>query len=129
MGRRGLLLLAALAVLAVNLIVAAAFLPGPSPPPDASPAERTYVLRCATCHGTTGAGSWRAFIFLIRPGDLADAGHMATVSDQYLFDIIKHGGAPLGKPGMPSFAFHLSDREIGELVGYTRSLSADRGSR
>ncbi|MFQ5829922.1 MAG: c-type cytochrome [Candidatus Methylomirabilia bacterium] len=125
MGRGGLLLLAALGVIAVNVIVAAAFLPRPSPSPDASPAERNYFLRCVTCHGTTGEGSWRATIFLIRPGNLAVPHRMATVSDQYLFDIIKHGGASLGRPGMPSFAFHLPDSEIEELVAYVRSLSSE----
>lgn len=125
MGRRGLLLLAALAALAGKMLVAAAFLPTPSPPPDASPAERNYFLRCVTCHGTTGEGSWRATIFLVRPGNPADPHRMATVSDQYLFDIIKHGGASLGRPGMPSFAFHLPDSEIEELVAYVRSLSSE----
>lgn len=124
MGRRGLLVLAALGVVAVNVIVVIAFLPDPAPPPNASPVERLYFLHCVTCHGTRGTGSWRATFFLMRPGNLADVRRMATLPDQYLFDLVKHGGAPLGKPGMPGFGFHLSDAEIRELVAYVRGLSA-----
>ncbi len=117
-------MLAALGVIAVNAVVVVAFLPDPAPPPNASPGQRLYYLRCVTCHGIHGTGSWRATLFLIRPGNLADRRRMAALPDQYLFDIIKHGGAPLGKPGMPSFGFHLSEAEIRELVAYIRTLSA-----
>ncbi|MFQ5899111.1 MAG: c-type cytochrome [Candidatus Methylomirabilia bacterium] len=123
MRRRGLLLLAALGVIAANVIVVAAFLPPPSAPPNASRAERLYFLRCATCHGPRGEGSWRSTLFLVRPGNLADPDRMAGLPDQYLFDIIRHGGAPLGKPGMPSFSSHFSDGEIRELLIYVRTLS------
>ena len=51
---------------------------------------------------------------------------MTALPNQYLFDVIKHGGATIGKPGMPGFGFHLSDTEITELVRYVRSLAADR---
>jgi len=128
MGRRGLLIAAALGVIAANVIVFASFLPDPAPPPNASPAERQYFLRCVSCHGARGSGSWRATVFLIRPGNLADGRRMAKLPDQYLFDIIKHGGATIGKPGMPGFGFHLSDGEIRELVAYVRRLSASRTS-
>lgn len=124
MRRRALLLLGAVGVIAVNVIVVAAFLPDPAPPPNAPPAQQRYFLRCVSCHGTRGTGSWRATFFLIRPGNLADSRRMAALPDQYLFDIIKHGGATIGKPGMPGFGFHLSDAEIRELVAYVRSLSA-----
>ncbi len=128
MRRRELLVLAALGVIAVNAIVVVAFLPDAAPPPNASPGQGLYYLRCVTCHGARGTGSWRATLFLIRPGNLADSKRMVNLPDQYLFDIIKLGGAPLGKPGMPSFGFHLRDAEIKELVAYVRSLSAPKGS-
>ena len=123
MARRWLLLLAAVGVIALNAIVFATFWPPPTPPPNASRAQRLYFAHCVTCHGVRGNGSWRATLFLIRPGDLSDSRRMQGNSDQYLFEIIKHGGAPIGKPGMPAFGFHLSDAEIQDLVHFLRMLS------
>ena len=41
---------------------------------------------------------------------------------QYLFDIVKYGGAPIGRPGMPGFE-HLSDEDIAALIRYVRTLT------
>ena len=97
----------------------------PRPPAGASSAERLYLGLCATCHGDDGRGSWRAALFLIRPGNLAD-GNLDQRSDEYLFDIIKHGGSPIGRPGMPGFGATLSDAEIRDLVRYIRGLARPR---
>ncbi len=119
---RWILFLAALGVIVLNLVVLVAFWPQPAPPPDASPAQRLYFAHCVTCHGATGNGSWRATLFLIRPGDLSDPRRMGALSDEYLFDIIKQGGASIGKPGMPALGFHLSGPEIRDLVRFLRTL-------
>ncbi|MGH7341798.1 MAG: c-type cytochrome [Candidatus Rokuibacteriota bacterium] len=95
----------------------------PKMPAGASRAERVYLGLCGTCHGVDGRGSWRATWFFIRPGNLADSARMSQHSDQYLFDIIKHGGAPLGRPGMPAFGGSLSDDDISALVDYVTRLS------
>lgn len=96
----------------------------PAAPRGASRAERLYYGLCATCHGVDGRGSWRASLFLVRPGNLTDSGRMSSLSDQYLFDLIKYGGSPIGRPGMPAFGASLSDQEIRELVQYLRGLGA-----
>jgi mono/diheme cytochrome c family protein len=98
----------------------------PRPPAGASSAERLYLGLCSTCHGPDGRGSWRAALFLIRPGNLADETVVGRRSDEYLFDIIKHGGAPIGRPGMPGFGATLSDAEIQDLVRYVRGLARPR---
>jgi len=98
----------------------------PRVPPRAPQAERLYLGLCATCHGPDGRGSWRAALFLVRPGNLADGEQIGRRSDQYLFDIIKHGGAPIGRPGMPAFGATISDAEIEELTRYVRGLAAKR---
>lgn len=98
----------------------------PPPPAGASRAERLYLGLCSTCHGADGRGSWRAALFLIRPGDLTDGARLGRYSDQYLFDVIKHGGSPIGRPGMPAFGATLSDAEIQELVRYVRGLACPR---
>lgn len=92
----------------------------PRPRPGASRTERLFVALCAECHGPDGRGSWRARLFLIRPGDLTHAGRE---SDRYLADMIRHGGAPIGRPGMPAFGGALKDEDIRELVTYLRGLA------
>ena len=100
------------------------------PPAGASRAEQLYYGFCAECHGVDGRGSWRAALFLLRPGDLTDPARMRVQSDKYLFEIIKHGGAPIGRPGMPAFGAQLSDADIEAMVGYVRALtSASRSTR
>jgi mono/diheme cytochrome c family protein len=96
------------------------------PPAGAGRGERLYYAYCVECHGRDGRGSWRAALFLLRPGDLADAQRMATHTDQYLVDIVKNGGAALGRPGMPAFGYHLSDDDIRALVAYVRTLPRAR---
>lgn len=95
----------------------------PRPPAGAGRTERVYAALCASCHGMDGQGSWRAALFLLRPGNLADPRQSASQSDAYLFDIIKHGGSPLGRPGMPGFGSQLSDADIRALVGHLRALA------
>ena len=100
----------------------------PRPPAGAARGERLYYAYCVECHGRDGRGSWRAALFLLRPGDLSDPARMASNTDQYLFDIIKHGGAPLGRPGMPAFGYHMSDDDIRTLVAHLRALPAARAA-
>jgi len=125
--RRPLLALV-LAIAAIGVFAAglATLLDTPRPPRGASRGERLFYELCATCHGTDGRGTWRATLFLVRPGNLADGARLGQRSDQYLFDIIKNGGAPIGRPGMPAFGAVLSEDEIRELVAYVRELSRAR---
>src|SRR5919109_4990882 len=104
--RRGFLALAA-ALLGVGGFTGglAWLLTDPRPPAGASRGERLYYAYCVECHGRDGRGSWRAALFLLRPTDLGDPGRMSAHTDRYLFDIIKHGGAPVGAPGMPAFGY------------------------
>jgi mono/diheme cytochrome c family protein len=122
--RRPLLALAAaLAAVALFAWGLAWLLDTPKPPSDASRSQRLYYAFCVECHGRDGQGSWRATLFLIRPGDLTDPAGMSRRSDAYLGDLIKHGGAPVGRPGMPAFGYHMSDADIEALVRYLRELS------
>lgn len=121
--RRPLLVLAA-AIAGVGLFTGGlAWLLDTPKAPKGSPREvRLYLGLCATCHGADGRGSWRATLFLVRPGDLSDKARIAQLSDSYLFDLIKHGGAPIGRPGMPAFGSTLNDDEIRLLVQVVRKL-------
>lgn len=110
--------------LALAAIAAVVLAPAPEGPPGPEPGRSLFRAHCATCHGADGRGrSWRATLLFLRPGDLTTR-DAATVPDQYLQDIIRHGGANFGKPGMPSFGFYLTDAEIQALVAYLRALPA-----
>ena len=106
-------------------VAALVFLPHPVPK-NATAVQRAYLTHCAGCHGANGRGSWRATVFLIRPGDLTDRDAMSRLSDDYLVGLIKNGGATIGKPGMPAFGYHLTDPEIRALIAHVRALSAPR---
>jgi mono/diheme cytochrome c family protein len=123
--RWGLIILGPSLFLLIGSVVALVLLPHPVPK-TATPAQRSYLTYCAECHGADGRGSWRATLFLLRPGNLADPRSTASRSDEYLADLVKHGGAPIGKPGMPAFGYHLSDAQIQSLVDYVRTLSRPR---
>jgi mono/diheme cytochrome c family protein len=111
-----------LAIGAIALLVARA-VEETKPPPGAALGERVYYRYCIDCHGRDGRGSWRATLFLIRPGDLTDAARMRQNSDAYLRELVKHGGSPLGKPGMPGFGMHLDDGQVDAVIAHMRTLS------
>jgi cytochrome c553 len=110
----------------IGSILVMLFVPHPVPK-TASGGQRLYLTHCATCHGADGRGSWRATIVLMRPGNLADPRLMDRLPDDYLFTLIKNGGATIGKPGMPSFGYHMTDDEIRELIRYLRTIPKQQG--
>ena len=120
-----LVILAPTLLLMAGSVLALLFVPHPVPK-TATAVQRAYLTRCASCHGANGRGSWRATLFFIRPGDLTDRDAMSRLSDDYLFGLIKNGGATIGKPGMPAFGYHLTDAEIRALVAHVRMLSAPK---
>lgn len=122
--RRPLVVLAA-AIVAIGLFTAgvAWVFEDPRPRSGASRGEWIFYTSCATCHGVDGRGSWRATLSLLRPGDLTGSARMRQHSDQYLSDLIKHGGSAIGRPGMPAFGSALADDDIRALVKYLRQMS------
>ena len=120
-----LVILAPSMLLLAGSVLALLFVPHPVPK-TATAVQRAYLTRCASCHGANGRGSWRATMFFIRSGDLTDREAMSRLSDDYLFGLIKNGGATIGKPGMPAFGYHLTDTEIRALVAHVRILSAPK---
>jgi mono/diheme cytochrome c family protein len=122
-GRRALAAGTAVALLAL-LVTGIALVRAPLPPSPRGPepGRALFQSHCASCHGAAGRGdSWRARLLFLRPGDLASPA-LASLPDQYLAELIRHGGSAIGKPGMPSFGFVLGDAEIEAVIQYVRTL-------
>lgn len=64
----------------IGTVLVMLFVPHPVPK-TATGRQRLYLANCATCHGADGRGSWRATIFLMRPGDLGLEGTGLEVLD------------------------------------------------
>ncbi len=78
--------------------------PLPSVTTTAEEARVVFENRCVPCHGPAGGGNGPAAAVLHPPPrDLRDAAWQATVTDAQIEDIIRRGGAALGKsPFMPA---------------------------
>jgi len=92
---------------------------------DAKAGKAKYDANCVGCHGATGKGDGAAAAALNpKPKDHTDGKAMKALSDKYLFDIIKNGGASQKKsPIMPGSGKKFNDQEISDMVAYIRSLA------
>ena len=93
--------------------------------PDLAQAKLTYDQMCAGCHGTYGDGKEGTKSgFVPRVPTLAKKEYMDEVPDDYLFLIIKKGGAYMGKiAAMPAWEKRLSDDEIRSIVAHIRTFT------
>jgi mono/diheme cytochrome c family protein len=103
----------------------------PEPTPlayEARLGKATFTHYCQTCHGETGAGDgFNAFNLDPHPRDLSDPEFQKKKSDADLADAIRRGGAGVGLSAlMPPWGHTLSDRQVGEVVLYLRTLPALR---
>ncbi len=92
---------------------------------DPKAGKAKYDSLCGGCHGTSGKGDGAAAGGLNpKPQDHTNGKHMNSLTDKYLFDIIKGGGAGLKKsPLMPAWGSTLKDEDIWNLIAYIRSLA------
>jgi len=109
----------------------------PPPAPQADPdnaehvalGQQVYTSFCAGCHGANleGQPNWRQRLplgnFPAPPHD--ETGHTWHHADQWLFEIIKHGGkyhAPSRyRSAMPAYQDMLSDTEIWAVLAFIKS--------
>ena len=113
--------------------------PEPAPPaapsaPDGGAAAATadpaagaalYQTYCATCHGASGDGDTPFAQALDPPPTTHSNGnYMNTLTDAYLFRLIKEGGAAVGKsPNMAPWGGTLSDAQIRDVIAHIRALA------
>src|SRR5207247_2264367 len=62
--------------------------------------------------------------FATKPSNLADGRLMNGLPDDFLANVIRHGGSVEGlSPGMPAFGEYLSDAQIRQVILHVRSLA------
>ena len=93
---------------------------------DAPNAKEIFDQMCAGCHGYRGdGGEGHRGGFSPHVGTLANKTYMAELPDDYLFLVIKKGGAYMGKIAtMPAWEKKLSDDQIHGLVAHIRTFTA-----
>lgn len=115
--------------LVVWLVVTAVILPGVAwSAGDPAKGKEKYQQLCFACHGMSGKGDGPGAAGLpVKPRDHTDADHMGKLTDKQIFDVIKLGGAGIGKsPMMPKWNPPLTDQQIEDLVAYIRTLSGSK---
>jgi len=94
-------------------------------PPDPAAGAKSYATFCVPCHGAKGDADTE-FAKTLKPPPTAhsNGAYMNSLSDDYLFRIIKEGGFAVGKaPVMPAWGGSLSDEEIRDVVAFVRTLA------
>ncbi|HEY8154284.1 MAG TPA: cytochrome c [Myxococcota bacterium] len=110
---------------------AAAPAPAPAPAaeapsaPDAARGKLQFESYCVSCHGPRGEGDGPVAASLDpKPARLGDRAYMSGKTDDYLFGVIKNGGASVGRsPMMAPWGGSLSDAQIRDVIAYVRSLA------
>ena len=92
---------------------------------DAKAGEADYQIYCASCHGGSGAGDGPVAQALNpKPARHDDGAYMNPLTDDYLFKVIKFGGASVGKsPMMAPLGGSLSDQRIHNVIAFIRTLA------
>jgi len=92
---------------------------------NAEKGKTQFVQNCAPCHGAVGKGDGAAAAALTpKPRDLTDKAYIGGLKDEYLIDIVKKGGAAVGKSAaMPPWGAVMKDDQIRDVIAFVRSLA------
>jgi len=90
---------------------------------DTEAGKADYQIYCASCHGESGAGDGPVAQALNpKPARHNDGAYMNALKDDYLFKVIKFGGASVGKSPMMA-PLGLSDQQIHNVIAFMRTLA------
>ncbi len=92
---------------------------------DTEAGKSDYHIYCASCHGESGAGDGPVAQALNpKPARHNDGAYMNPLEDDYLFKVIKFGGASVGKSSMMApLGGALSDQQIHNVIAFIRTLA------
>lgn len=80
-----------------------------------------YQGRCSLCHGKGGEGDGKMARIIKNPPPFNLT--LSRMPDAYLKDIIKKGGAAMGRSSrMPPWGTDLSDKEVASVILYIKKL-------
>ncbi|MFO0597965.1 MAG: cytochrome c [Myxococcaceae bacterium] len=87
---------------------------------DAAKGEAQYKQLCVSCHGEKGDGNGPAGAALTpKPTNFTDAANSDRLTDEWVYKMIKDGGAANGKsPLMVSWSSALKDDQIRDVAAY-----------
>jgi len=88
-------------------------------PGSAIAGHANYVLRCQTCHGSTGMGDGPgADVLEIAPANFRQDTLLAARNFQAAFEKIRTGGGEVHASSMPAWGVMLQDGDVWDLVAY-----------
>ncbi|MBL9038675.1 MAG: c-type cytochrome [Archangium sp.] len=93
---------------------------------DPSRGAASFKLYCTSCHGEGGAGDGAASAALNpKPANFTDAARAAEVTDEFVYKMIKDGGAANGRSALmvawgPVLA---DDAKVRDVAAFVRSLA------
>lgn len=88
--------------------------------------QGTFETYCSSCHGDTGAGDGSASAALNpKPASFTDPKHAAEVTDEYIYKMVKDGGAAnCESPLMVGWGPVLGDdAKVRDVAAYVRTLA------
>lgn len=92
---------------------------------DIEAGKTTYQNLCLSCHGESGGGDGPVGKYLTpKPADLGE--EVSEHDDEYLFKVVKEGGAAVGKSqSMPAWGGQLSDEDIKNVISYIKTFQEE----
>ena len=87
---------------------------------DPAKGVEKFKMLCVACHGEKGDGTGVAGAALNpKPTNFTDPANAARLTDEYVYKIIKEGGAAVGRsPLMVAWAGAMKDDELRHVAAY-----------
>lgn len=91
---------------------------------DAAKGATQYATLCVSCHGEKGDGNGPAGSALTpKPTNFTDAANAARLTDEYVYKVIKDGGAANGRSAlMVAWSGVMKDDELRNVAAYVQKF-------